>query len=983
VVHVKKVAKIPKPALQKSRRLEVAPTLRNKSVPQLETGILALLSFLGHSYRKGVISGELFETEKAAALQKLEAVKGMETDETADFDEDTPQKGTLLKNKGDITSLLSFLEDSYNEGTISDKSYNELKSENQRKLSRINKLLSKFGGYSGEETQLESPQDIYQNMATPKFEDEGEELDNGEGGLSDLKTDAENIGSDFAESPVPNINLEPKVKPFSFKDRLEEFASGKNRQQYHEAAPQFSETDEILQSLNLNPKKAKREQTISNRQDAIGFSSASPVQAQVNAKAGAMMGKIKGLFGKKAGADAAGSQPIQNAAPQANASATPVQPQSSGGSPSWADKLPEEMTPQELAEYNKAMEDRSKGDEKQEEQSSQLALPQETSGGSGGEGGGASAAEIGKIVLEIEKMKVKIDSFEGTRSATQERVEHIMESIGELRSMIFEKESSSKEQEAKLDKFIEMVSDLEPQKFAKELDKRDRMLSDQSMKVEKLETLVSDVAQNVNKIRSTLEAIGSLKNIATVSKDIADRSTKIENTVSKVERLSDETGRVYVELNRRMNEFTMYRGKQDILAESLKELVNMTESLSGKIDNYSTKEELKEFKKDMEDTKLSINELQTKMVLASEGDELPEHILDLREEKEALEQIFESNEEEFIEGQIKEDEYKKLKDTHIKKLQIVRQKLREELSKIRKEHIKQSVQSQVIKGNVREETQQAEEQELDGSEKENEVEEEISQEEIKPKKQSKQGTSASNPKSPSNLKNPMPQRAASFPKGSAASSIKTASKNMVAPSEIEESSEESSESEIVGDVDDQALENAQETSEMEDASLEAEDDLEEAQANEDVELPEAIDASIPMPPVKTKSIKTKSTPLEKVAPKLQRISPTALVKGRVLTEKIVSSPPSLSLKTEKTLPTRGGMRIFDIIKTASEGKKVFVSAKAATMKNSGTQALIKLEDESGVIYGVFASPLKGQVNVQGNVAKDAQGIKFIKIIKAG
>lgn len=1114
-----------------------------ENLPSLETGILSLLSFLGHSFKRGTISNELYERERQAALRNLDTLRALESAEGGkDYDEDEEpderKRQKLLKNKHDIENLLSFLEDSYNEGAISDKSYRELRGENVKKLTRINKLIS---GETGDATALEAPSDVYEKFGDEAGigTDEEAEEGNGDGNPERLfpSTQPKRRG-DFAVASAPEIEIEPEVKPISFKEKLLRFSPAGN-------VAQRSEADDILDALRVNPLKEAREDRESlnygendssdggasgeeegpgegqgdKAQSRAPFSShdgnedvpsqersrdfdsdegpleetgaddimqslrinprqgkgsadnlsaadmpsayASTSREAIYQKTGALLGKLGGMvskFKKSGGKEqGAGAGNAAEGAPDASQSAGGPGASGEGagqsGQPSWADKLPEEMNPQELAEYNKAMADRSADSQGAGETHEESPIVQQRGGGGGDneEGGGASSQEVERLVLELEKMKVKLETVENTRSVVEERIEHIMENIGELRTMLFEKESSGKEQEAKLDKFVEMVSDLEPQRFAKELDKRDRQLSEQAMKIEKLETISSDMSQTVAKLRTMLEAIGSLKNIATVSKDIADRSAKIDGTVSKVERLADETGRVYIELNRRLNEFTLYRGKQDIMAESLKELVGMTESMSGKLDNFATRDDAAELKRSVEDNRLMVDELQAKLDLASEGDDLPDHIKDLQEEKEGFEQILESNEEEFLEGKIKEVEYKKMKDLHTKKLQAVRQKLSTELSKMRKERATQGARSEGISKSVSEDDGtppsdgEADAQagdEADGALQEA-VPEELPSEDIPREAQIPQGkpqkasfakaNAAALPQAPGQKtaaqKNKIAGESIPQPIAASAGKIVTSAKMAKAPSagkagapapkaitkaamppskasqkplpitqrQIQKSrlpsveEDASQESEIEGEADEQVLERAEQTAQTEDEEQEMQEDSEESPEAEPDEADEGI-SQVQRQPIPAKGRLTASAassqkmqagpmPVNIASSQLQKTKyPTPAQK--TVPQKGLAAMPALSLKTENPLQSRGGSRIYDIIKGASIGKRVSFIADATTIKKGTSQCLVKLEDDSGVIYGTFASSLKGRVSLQGVVAKDPQGVPYIKISKA-
>ena len=451
-----------------------------------------------------------------------------------------------------------------------------------------------------------------------------------------------------------------------------------------------------------------------------------------------------------------------------------------------------------------------------------------------------------------------------------------------------------------------------------------------------------------------------------------------------------------------MNEFTLYRGKQYILAESLKELASMAESLGGKFDNYVQKDDISNVRKDLEDVRLGISELAAKVELQSEGSELPDHILDLQEEKEALEQILESNEEEFIEGKIKEDEYKKIKSTHIKKVEIVRLKLREELSKIRKEGMAAQIKTHEIARGIKA---------MKGTSEQDETSSDPSEQ-----------TESAPLIDSAPLAKQIPSASLQKPKNTPISKQKTPfqsiSKNQPLEEEAESQLEPSEEpQEIDGELDDAKLEEAQELSISEEETNENEESLEDEEEASEPLLPKKsgkqqisktakqlqTKQASPLPSNQSKtilsknakpSLKTNSKTLEnkqanpKAKPVIKPLQKKSVVKTSISSQLTKIAPPKTMQEKEGIMPSLPendsvkGSRIYDIIKSSPEGKKVIINAIATTIKKNASQCLIKLEDDSGIIYGTFESPLKGQLALRGIIAKDASGVSYVKITSA-
>jgi hypothetical protein len=299
---------------------------------------------------------------------------------------------------------------------------------------------------------------------------------------------------------------------------------------------------------------------------------------------------------------------------------------------------------------------------------------------------GGSDVESAKLAMDVEKLGVKVDSLAEMRNVIEERIGRIMESIGEIRSMVFARESSLKELEAKLGKFSAMVQDLEPQKYMRELDKRDKQLSEHAMKLEKTEFVSSDLAKNLNELKQSIESLGSLKNVVEVSRDMGEKTAKVSNLANKVERLSDEVGKVFVELNKKLEEFMLYRAKQDAIEESVKEIITMVDGINSRVDSFALKDDILALKQTGEGFQKNLDEVKGLAVLAKAATELPEQIKDLKKQKEGVEALLASTEEEFKAGSLSEQDYRGMREANLKKLGELEGLIKVELKKLEEMH---------------------------------------------------------------------------------------------------------------------------------------------------------------------------------------------------------------------------------------------------------------------------------------------------------
>ncbi len=282
---------------------------------------------------------------------------------------------------------------------------------------------------------------------------------------------------------------------------------------------------------------------------------------------------------------------------------------------------------------------------------------------------------VSKLNVEVEKLKTMIESVKEIRSSTEDKIQRLMESVGEIRSLVFQREAKLGEESLKMDKLNEIVSEMKPEKIAKELSKRDKEITNHETKIEKLEFKSDDMLKTMKNIQKILESMGNLENIVNVSKNVAEKSVKMEKHVKDMERLSDKLEKIYVELNKKLEEFMIYKAKQEEMEELTKELVKTVDQINLNLDQYSKKEELDTLKFALTDLEKEMTTIQTHGVPKKELSPALQH---LQEQKEEIETLISAIEEEYQNRKISEKDFKKTKEMNLKKLAEIEKMMVEE-----------------------------------------------------------------------------------------------------------------------------------------------------------------------------------------------------------------------------------------------------------------------------------------------------------------
>ncbi|MFA6048321.1 MAG: hypothetical protein WC792_00025 [Candidatus Micrarchaeia archaeon] len=630
---------------------------------------------------------------------------------------DNASVSQLHKAKNDAKALLEFIEESFHEGGLSRGDYVAARSQKLRDIAEIDARLSEgfaggdaFAQESGEGEEDEDARDseseeaqldvFGKRGAKAKAMPKAARKREGEGGFDAIAAAEKNFGTVEAsafegEDDAPGVGGEsedavesaaggagdiPESFP-SFAQLVQRNSAGKVPRDFDSNYGQLEQTGGALQGLE-NESAQRREPEMrpvelellqalglkKNRHalDELEASSGGPAPKAYSAKAKAKGGGPDDMAGsftpESIAAEEKREQEAVKSSQKPDAAGAflsklkafiPGGPQGDGGA---------QAAPQAQAEEAQTMAVRA-GPESQAEDS---AIPADSSAGTM------------KILMEIEKLKVKTDTLAEMRSAIDERLGRIQEGIGEMRSMAFQRESSQKELEGKVEKYLDLVEALEPQKFLREFDKRDKELAVQQMRLEKLEAMGADVARTANSTKTLLESMGSIKNLSNMNREVAEKLAKMDSVVNRSQKISDDIDSAFIELGKKLEEFSVYAGRQEVLVQTVQDLSEMMENTNRKFETYTAKEELEPVFHQLDGLRRSMAEMRATVYMKLEGREVPPRARELLKQKESIGILLQGLEEDFDSRQISAQDYELAKRANLEKLSQIERELANE-----------------------------------------------------------------------------------------------------------------------------------------------------------------------------------------------------------------------------------------------------------------------------------------------------------------
>lgn len=286
---------------------------------------------------------------------------------------------------------------------------------------------------------------------------------------------------------------------------------------------------------------------------------------------------------------------------------------------------------------------------------------------------GTLESEKSKIIAEMEKLKSSFDVIKSTGIARDERLQRIAEEVGEIRAKIMDWERNLKEEGTRLEIVEEAIKEIKPERFIKKIESIEKTMEKYKLKIERLESLISEAIKGIARIQKILNNIGNVENLVDISKRISKIITDMEDRESKIKRLAGKIEKAYVEINNRLNEFVMYKEKQKKVEELAKEMLKAFDDMRLKMESFIRREEIDMIRESLEKKIIEILESRSVQhsIAVSNVPKTESKIKESEMEKDIVE-FLHSLEEMYKSGDISKEEYNKLKELNLKKLEKIR-----------------------------------------------------------------------------------------------------------------------------------------------------------------------------------------------------------------------------------------------------------------------------------------------------------------------
>ncbi|MBN2203074.1 MAG: hypothetical protein JW700_02740 [Candidatus Aenigmarchaeota archaeon] len=289
-----------------------------------------------------------------------------------------------------------------------------------------------------------------------------------------------------------------------------------------------------------------------------------------------------------------------------------------------------------------------------------------------------------EIMMRIEKLGAEFIALKDVKFQADERIRDLSEKIGELRSMIFQRETMIKEMETKVKMLSDSVTDIEPMRIRKDMEKRKTEIESLEMKIEKMELGNKELVRKIENMENITENIRSIENLTETLKKMDDAAAKMEQTKRDVDRLSAKTERFYIETENRMKDFPQFKIRLEKVDDLSREITKSVDEINIKLGSFVSKDDMDIFKKGVNNVIVSSREkIEEQLKDVQEVLKIPEEEIinrrdNMRTKKEHILRLLATLEEQDRKGEISKSSYNELKQ----KNESLLKKVEEELKKL-------------------------------------------------------------------------------------------------------------------------------------------------------------------------------------------------------------------------------------------------------------------------------------------------------------
>lgn len=254
-------------------------------------------------------------------------------------------------------------------------------------------------------------------------------------------------------------------------------------------------------------------------------------------------------------------------------------------------------------------------EEKTEEDKEKSASKQETNSSD-------SPPSLLKLSTEIDRLKASQEAFQEVRKSFNERFTRFSEQIGELRSMILDRDRTIQELELKSVKAIDLVESIKPDKFMMDLERQNVKIEALKANLEGNEAILDQVMEELKEIRRKMSFFRGVEEIINLSEEIKKELIGIKKIEGTINIQTDKVQTIYSDMRKKIQQLDAFNTQLQEAKANIEQNSKELDTLKVKSINFAEKEELDKILEKVQQYTDALKEMQKKTPLSRDIEKL-------------------------------------------------------------------------------------------------------------------------------------------------------------------------------------------------------------------------------------------------------------------------------------------------------------------------------------------------------------------------
>jgi uncharacterized coiled-coil DUF342 family protein len=233
-----------------------------------------------------------------------------------------------------------------------------------------------------------------------------------------------------------------------------------------------------------------------------------------------------------------------------------------------------------------------------------------------------ASSDVIKLKTEIEKLQASVEALKEIRSSFSERFTRTSEQIGELRSMILERDRTIQEIELKAVKSADLVTSVQPEKLMTEVQKQEVKMEALKANLEGNESIMGRIMEELQETRKKIEFFRGIEEVVKLSEEVKKELIEIKKAEGRINTQTDKVQTIYAEMRTRIQDLDAFKSEIQDAKATIEQNSKDIEFTKSKIGNLAEKSELDKLMSKLQSYINALNELQKKTSLSRDIEQL-------------------------------------------------------------------------------------------------------------------------------------------------------------------------------------------------------------------------------------------------------------------------------------------------------------------------------------------------------------------------